>query len=75
MVKPRVDLPSDLRDRDVEVRISFDGETLWINTAEDGCVLRICKVGTLIVNDARSVALRSRQTYAAEEVADGQKAT
>ena len=73
--QPRVDLPSDLRDRNVEIRISSDGKTLWINTAEDGCVLRICKVGALVVADDRSVALRSRQTYAAEEVADGQKAT
>ena len=65
--QPRVDLPTDLRGRNVEVRISSDGETLWINTAEDGCVLRIHKVGTLVVIDDRSVALRSRQTHAIAE--------
>lgn len=67
--QPRVDFPSDLSDRNVEIRISHDGKVLWVNTAEDGCVLRICKVGALAVADDRPVGRRSRQTYAAEEVA------
>ncbi len=67
---PRVDLPSDLRDQDVEIRISRDGKVLWINTVQEGCVLRVHNVKTLTIADDRSVGRRSRQSYAAEEKAN-----
>jgi len=36
----------------VEVRISMDGSTMWVNT-EQGCVLRICRAKIIQVEDER----------------------
>jgi hypothetical protein len=41
-----------LRRTAVEVHISWDGERIWVNTAE-GCVLRISGIEHLIVHDDR----------------------
>ncbi len=39
--------------KDVEIQISPDGKTLWINN-ESGCVLRLgCIDGMLIIKDLR----------------------
>jgi len=38
----------------VEVKIRHDGKVLWINTIEGGCVLRICQIKELVLEDARS---------------------
>ena len=36
----------------VEVRINDNGSTLWVNT-EQGCVLRICQIKYIQVEDNR----------------------
>lgn len=36
----------------VEVQIKDDGSVLWVNV-EGICVLRICRIGQLIIEDAR----------------------
>jgi hypothetical protein len=38
----------------VEVKIRHDGKVLWINTVEGGCVLRICQIKELVLDDERS---------------------
>ena len=38
----------------VEVSIRDDGKVIWINT-EKGCVLRICRIGKLILDDRRGL--------------------
>jgi hypothetical protein len=37
----------------VEISIRSDGKVIWINTTENGCVLRICQIHNLILNDMR----------------------
>jgi hypothetical protein len=42
----------DLNDpRFIQIRISHDGKTVWIND-EDGCVVRINRIGALQVSHA-----------------------
>lgn len=42
----------DLRRKEVVVRISEDGKIIWINT-ERGCVLRVCNIEKLHLDDMR----------------------
>jgi hypothetical protein len=37
----------------VEISIRHDGKVLWVNTAENACVLRICNIHKLVVEDNR----------------------
>jgi predicted RNase H-like nuclease (RuvC/YqgF family) len=37
----------------VEVKVRHDGTVLWVNTVEGGCVLRICKIKSIVVEDER----------------------
>ena len=48
----------------VEIQIRADGEVVWVNT-EEGCVLRICRVKGLHIDDQRlkSGAGRARKRY------------
>jgi hypothetical protein len=39
----------------VEVKIRGDGNVLWVNTVEGGCILRICKIKSIVVEDERWV--------------------
>ncbi len=36
----------------VQIRVSHDGRTVWINR-EKACILRICRIKQLIVDDMR----------------------
>jgi len=36
----------------VEIKIRKDSKVIWVNT-QDGCVLRICQIKKLIVDDER----------------------
>ena len=36
----------------VEIKIQDDSTVIWINT-EDGCVLRVCRIGLLVITDER----------------------
>ena len=38
----------------VSIQVSNSGEVIWINTDEQGCVLRICRIKKLIVDDQRN---------------------
>jgi len=42
---------------EVEILIRDDGSVVWINT-EKGCVLRICQIKHLTLNDCRSKKTR-----------------
>lgn len=37
----------------VEVVIRQDGKVLWVNTEEEGCILRICQIENLELYDKR----------------------
>lgn len=38
----------------VQIQISEDGKTLWVNTSIEGrCVLRICGIAQIVIDDAR----------------------
>lgn len=39
----------------VEVKVRNDGTVLWVNTIEGGCVLRICRIKEIVVEDERKV--------------------
>lgn len=39
----------------VQILIREDGETIWVNT-EDGCLLRICRIENLVIEDQRPLA-------------------
>lgn len=52
----------------VEVHVRHDGKVLWVNTAENGCVLRICRINKIYVQDDRpdydlDKALRERDSW------------
>ena len=39
----------------VQIQISSDGKTLWVNTSTEGaCILRICKIGKIEIEDHRT---------------------
>jgi monomeric isocitrate dehydrogenase len=37
----------------VEIKVRNDGTVLWVNTVEGGCVLRICRIKEIVVEDER----------------------
>ena len=37
----------------VQIQIKHDGSVLWVNTAEENCVLRICQIESLELVDER----------------------
>ena len=39
----------------MQVQVREDGKALWVNT-DLGCVLRLCNIGEIVVNDSRSGA-------------------
>ena len=43
---------NDVQRKEVVVRIRNDGKVLWVNT-EKGCILRICNIEKLILDDMR----------------------
>jgi uncharacterized protein YlzI (FlbEa/FlbD family) len=54
MAQTRQSIPLDISGSGmVEVLIRTDGKVLWVNDAESGCVLRICNIHKLEVNDCR----------------------
>ncbi len=43
---------------DVEIKVSAKGDTLWVNTREHACVLRICRIaGRIQIEDERPADL------------------
>ena len=37
------------------VEIKITSSSIWVNTAEEGCVLRICRItGRILINDDRN---------------------
>lgn len=42
----------DLNGLPIEIKISHDGKTVWINTSE-GCALRANKISELFIDDMR----------------------
>jgi hypothetical protein len=54
MAQTRQSIPIDIYGSGmVEVLIRTDGKMLWVNTPENGCVLRISNIHKLEVNDCR----------------------
>jgi hypothetical protein len=54
MAQTRQSIPLDISGSGmVEVLIRTDGKVLWVNTPENGCVLRISNIHKLEVNDCR----------------------
>ena len=41
----------------VQIRISEDGTVVWVNT-EEGCVLRVCRVEEVVIDDMRPKKIR-----------------
>lgn len=52
MAKEVIRLEDLTEPENIEIVISYDGKTVWINT-EAGCVFRACKIKNLTVEDRR----------------------
>ena len=44
----------------VQVVIRDDGKVLWVNT-ENGCVLRVCQITKLTIEDNRTLFVKRKQ--------------
>jgi hypothetical protein len=45
----------------VELVIREDGKVVWVNT-EKGCILRICRIGRIMLYDRRSILQKGSST-------------